>query len=212
MAEYAKFVKLPITITNATGFQADLELPSSTNVPNTGYINFYVGMGEYEAGISTQGAGWRWFVNSVSKGRENNGNFGEYSNGQSVNIRLELLQNSGTDYRIKFYVNNALKHNSMIKYNSSSTFGSGRLMIACNNVNLPEPVATPLPPFTLRHAQVTANNIKYKSGSNSWTMLTSGNCTPQIFHTPSGFATPAPIDYTVSATSFSSGYYYASIK
>lgn len=58
--EYAKVVRIPVA--NAVkGFSTDLKLPSSFSIDAGGFINFYVGFGDYECGISTASgqSGWR---------------------------------------------------------------------------------------------------------------------------------------------------------
>ena len=208
MAEYAKFVRLPARsgVTNATGVSADITLPSSMTVP-AGYINFYVGIGEYECGLSTIGNKWGWFANSVSNGKEA-GVYDLYANGTKHNISLQLMQDSGNIYRLKFYVDGQHKHSSKLSFNSASKFNNARLVIACSQGN----ASSPLPPFNIRQNQVTIQNLQYRTGTGSWTKLTSSNCNPEIWHTPEGVTTPAPVDYTVNANSFSTGVYYASIK
>ncbi len=205
--EYAKFVRLPVTnVTNATGVSADITLPSGITVPS-GYINFYVGLGEYECGLSTIGNKWGWFANSTTNQKEG-GKYDLYDHGETHNISLQLLQDSGSNYKLKFYIDGVHKHSSFITYSSTAKFNNARLVIACAQGT----ASSPLPAFNIRHNQVTIKNMKYRTGTSTWTNVNSNNCNPQIWHTPENVTTPAPVDYTVNKNSFDSGIYYASIK
>lgn len=213
--EYAKYVKLPVT-SSAKGFKTDLLLPSSKTTPSgANFINFYVGLGGYECGISTRGSesGWHWFVNS-NYGDDESGTEGEFSNSESVNISLQILQYSGTIYRMKFYVNGVHKFSGTENLTSSTSYTDGRIIIASLE-NVYSYIPDPLPDFNVRHNQVKTYNTKYKNTAGNWVNVNSGNCTPDIFHNPTGVTTPSPVDYTGNAASFGSasgGIYYASIK
>lgn len=211
--QYAKYVKLQVksSVTNATGISADITLPSSITVPS-GYINFYVGIGNYECGLSTTGNKWGWFANrsSGNTGVKEAGEYNLYENGTTHNITLQLLQESGSTYKLKFYIDGVHMHSSEIDLTSSSKWTNARLIIACSQ----GAYTLPLPAFNIRHNQVVIQNLKYRTGTNTWTKLTSNNCTPEYWANPdpADEETPTPVNYTVDSKSFSSGIYYASMK
>ncbi|MFB5268617.1 hypothetical protein ACE41H_17790 [Paenibacillus enshidis] len=185
--EYAKVVRIPVA--NAVkGFSTDLKLPSSFSIDAGGFINFHVGFGDYECGISTASgqSGWRWFANSGAvSGTDAGGNFGEFKNSDSVNIRLESAVHSGSVYKVKFYVNNVLKHTFSPSYTSSTTFTGGRIVLgaaqATYNVDA---IPNPLPAWKILHAQVMTSNTKYKNTNGTWVTVNSSNSDPKPDHTP----------------------------
>lgn len=215
--EYSKIVRLPVTPA-VNGFSTDLVLPSAFSFGSGGgFINFYVGFGDYECGISTRNgeSSWHWFANSGAvSGTDAGGTYGEFVNGDTVNISLQLLLSSGSNYVVKFYVNGIHRHSFAPTYSSTTTFSNGRVVLACaqGQWDSSASIPNPLPAFTIRHNQVKTFNTKYRNASGTWVNVNSSNCTPGITHSPTGYTTPAPVDYSVSAASFGSGIYYASVK
>ncbi|MCL9662181.1 hypothetical protein L2089_15915 [Paenibacillus hunanensis] len=216
--EYAKIVRIP-TANSCKGFSTDIKLPSSFTFGSSGgFINFYVGFDDYECGISTASgqSGWRWFANSGAvEGTDAGGNFGDYANGQSVNIRLEsILDPAGSgNYKVAFFVNNVRKHVFSPSFVATSNFANGRVVLgAAQQTWNANQVPATMPTWYIAHNQVTTSNTRYKNVNGTWVTLNASNSTPVTAHTPSNRTHPSPVDYTVSNASFSSGYYYASLN
>ncbi|WDM22315.1 hypothetical protein [Paenibacillus polymyxa] len=213
--EYAKVVRIPVK-SSVQGFSTDVTLPSSFSINDGGFINFYVGFGDYECGISTASgqSAWRWFANSGKvSGTDAGGSFGEFSNSQKVNIRLELVLESGKTYKVKFYVNNTHWHTFSPAYTATSSFSDGRVVLGAAQQTYPiNGVPATLPAWKIFHTQVMTSNTKYKTTNGTWVNVNSSNSSPATDHTPKKPNTPNPVDYTVGSNSFGSGIYYASLK
>ncbi len=126
--------------------------------------NFYVGFGDYECGISTASgqSAWRWFANSGKvTGTDAGGSFGEFSNSQKVNIRLELVFESGKTYKVKFYVNNTHWHTFSPAYTATSSFSDGRVVLGAAQQTYPiNGVPATLPAWKIFHTQVKRSVIR----------------------------------------------------
>lgn len=208
--EYAKIAKVTAR-SYSRGFQTTLKLPDTKTVAAGGLINFYVGLDHAECGISCREGGWRWFANSSTEG-QTGGNFGEFSNGQTVNIKLTIddAPENGK-YYMRFYVNNVEKRKFATAYTSTSSYNNARLVIGSVS-NTYNPMPNPLPAWNLWHTQLTASGMMYKTAASVWTNVTSSNVDATKLHWPVGITPPAPVDYIFDTISLNSGTVYASLK
>ncbi|MCD1257929.1 hypothetical protein B5M42_003615 [Paenibacillus athensensis] len=208
--QYAKFAKIQVN-SPGRGMQTSLTLPSSYTIGSSGgYIHFYVGLGDYECGISTDygTSGWRWFASSGAvTGTDAGGTVGEFAQRDTVNIKLTL---DDTDNKAKFYVNGALKHTFSPSYTSSTAFDNCRLILGALTTTF-STVPDPLPAWQVFHDQVTASGLMYKNANRAWLNIKAANATPTVFHTP-GSKTPNPQNYSFDSSQLSSSRVYGSIQ
>ncbi|OBZ16339.1 hypothetical protein A8L34_27050 [Bacillus sp. FJAT-27264] len=209
MAEYAKLVKIKTDNVSDKGFKATLQLPSSKTLPGSyDYINFYVGLGTYECGISCKDQP-DWKENGVLKWRafangESNTSYGpnKYSDGAIVTISLER----NAQNKVEFRVNNSLVK-TFDKALTSYT-NSARLILAAYQATGATP---PLAPWNVKHNQVRAYEMKYKNSSDTWIAFTSGSkVTTEEW--PLGVATPDGKVYTLDKTYIGNSDVYASLN
>lgn len=193
--EYAKFVKVLATGTSNRGFQAKLTLPSSTTMlGGSNYINFYCGVAGWECGISKPAGqtNWHWFVNNANGETNPASQPFNYPNGSQVTIKLYL---DDTTNKARFDVNGVNVFESQNTYSGSN---DARLIFgACQTTYTTLPPT--LPAWQISHTQVKAENMMFKNSSKTWVAVTGTNAAASAFHTPS-MTTPAPVDYTYTAT------------
>lgn len=206
--EYAKLVKIKTNNLNDKGFKAKLTLPSSKTLPREwDYINFYVGIGPYECGMSCRNQAdwkengvlkWRAFANG--EGVVTYGNL--YADGATVTISIER----NAQNKIEFRVNDVV----MKTFNNTvtSVTNSARLIFASYQSTGYTP---PLDPWDVEHYQVRAYEMKYKNSSDTWVAFTDGSkVTTEEW--PLGVATPDGVKYTLDKTWIGNADVYASIK
>lgn len=209
MAEYAKLVKIKTDNVSDKGFKAKLTLPSSKTLPNEwDYINFYVGIGTYECGISCRDQS-PWRENGVLKWRafangEGDTDYGpnKYSDGQTVEISIER----NAQNLVEFKVNNSL----IKRFNNplTSYLNSARLILASYQATSTTP---PLAPWRVKHHQVRAYEMKYKNSSGNWVAFTTGSkVTTEEW--PTGVATPDGMKYTLDKSYIGNAEVYASLN
>jgi hypothetical protein len=213
--EYAKIVRLTKSDYNR-GIQTTLTLPSYVELTNPeNYINFYCGLGNYECGISIRAGepGWHWFVNGPEG--PDGGIFGEFHNGDVINIKLTLDDKTN---QMVFLVNGDEKARSHRTYVNQD---NARVVLAsCTHTynDDTDPVPSYMPPWDVYHYQVVASNLQYKDANENWHYITSlsqlvdTSSTPRIDHWPEGVPCPNPQDYTVDFSQIGSSRVYASIK
>lgn len=209
MAEYAKLVKVKTNNVNDKGFKATLQLPSSKTLPGIyDYINFYVGIGTYECGISCKdNSDWR--ENGVLKWRafmngESSTTYGpnKYSDGGIVTISIERNDQNIVEFRV-----NGVKISNFTKPLTNYE-NSARLILAAYQATGTTP---PLAPWKVKHHQVRAYEMKYKNSSGNWVAFTNGsNVTTEEW--PPGVATPDGMKYTLDKSYIGNAEVYASLN
>lgn len=208
MAEYAKLVKIKTNNVSDKGFKATLQLPSSKTLPGAwDYINFYVGIGTYECGISCRDQP-DWKENGVLKWRafangEGGTTYGlKYSDSGIVTILIERNKEN----IVEFSVNGTVISN--FKKPLTSYENSARLVLAAYQATGTTP---PLAPWKVKHNQVRAYEMKYKNSSNNWVDFTNGsNVTTEEW--PSGVVTPDGMKYTLDKSYIGNSEVYASLN
>lgn len=217
MAEYAKFVRLyaPTSSGAGRGYQARIKLPSSKTLGGDyDYINYYVGMGGYECGISTSrrpefkdpvtGAyKWRWFANNSIGDKKDEGAV-EWSDGSTITIKLTLDDKTN---KATFYINDETTPRYTATQVYTGTLTNCRLVLGAAQAS---GTATPLSAWRVWQNNVTASNLYYKNSGKTWVSVTTGS--PNKFYEPavSSATMPDPDNWTCPS-SFTGGTFSASI-
>lgn len=206
--EYAKLVKIKTVGTSARGFKAKLTLPSSKTLPRQDdYINFYVGLNSYECGVSVKNKAdwiqngvlkWRGFMNGEGATTYN----GSFFDGATCTIALEL----NAQNKVEFRINDVLVRTFTNPV--SSIVNPARLIIASYQSTGYTP---PLEPWDVKHDQVRAFEMKYKTSSGTWVPFTDGT---QVTHDewPVNVSTPDGVKYNYSTATIGNAEVYASLK
>lgn len=192
MGEYAKFFRVQANTKNAKGFSALITLPCSKSFGHEGdFINFYCGLGPFECGISTKrnaafSGKWHWFANALAASGEPVNMLApvQYKDGEEVEICLMIDETA--DNKIKFKVNRRTVHTSKFSYSGQA---NSRLIIACAQAT--SDGDRPLAPWGIFHKEVTAAQIKYKNGFNTWRGITLKNASCDLWRLPGPEDVPA---------------------
>ena len=227
--EYAKVVKIsaPVAIKS---IEADLQLPTSKRSDfKQGFINFYLGLGQAEAGISTEEirSGWHWFANG--EGGEgspsHDPDFTEYKYGQKHHLRLTLVGNY-----LEFYVDGVRKHKYTVTTSTNNLkngrliFGAGRALSNEDANAIKQPGANTsaiLGAFKAFHDQAYFQNIKYTDMSGTvYTVKSEGTTAGKVkienmkwpLVNGSEVPCPAPYKYNLDASKIGNSIIYASLK
>ena len=206
--EYAKLVKIKTDNLTDKGFKAKLTLPSSkTLVREWDYINFYVGIGGYECGISCrnqpdwkQNGVLKWRVFANGEGGTTYGNL--YADGATVTISIEKNAQNKIDFKVNDVVVKAFSTTNPTIENSA------RLIFASSQSTGYTP---PLVAWDVLHDQVRAYEMKYKNSSDTWVAFTTGSKVVAE-EWPLGVATPDGRKYILDKASIGNAEVYASLK
>ncbi|AGL03309.1 hypothetical protein [Desulfoscipio gibsoniae] len=211
--EYAKLVKIKTGNLADKGFQAKITLPSGSpakTLPRIwDYINFYVGIGMYECGLSCRDQN-DWKQNGVLKWRvfangEGSTIYGSlYADGTTVKISIER----DSQDKVVFKVNDSVFRTFANTLPSGSYSNEARLIIASYQDT---GVAIPLATWSVKHNQVFASEMKYKNSANTWVSFTNGsNVTLEEW--PINVPTPDGRRYTLDKSYIGNAQVYASLK
>lgn len=215
MAEYAKFVRLYAPTTNyaGRGFQAKIKLPTSKTLGGEyDYINYYVGIGGYECGVSssrrpefydsaTGKYKWHWFVNTSNNDKKVDDAPMEYKDGDEITLKLHL---DDTSNKAIFLVNDVKKYDG--SQTTTTTLTENRLVFGAYQAS---GTTLPLTAWRIQQGNVTASNIYYKNANKAWVAMSSG--TPSKFYKPDVSSANMPDPDNWTTTSFSGGSYSAYI-
>lgn len=214
MAEYAKFVRLyaPTTNYEGRGFQAKIKLPTTKSLGGSDdYINYYVGIGGYECGVSTARRDkfkdpvtgnyrWHWFVNTSNNDKKVDDAPMEFDDGDTVTLKLYLDDNSN---KAVFLVNDVKKYEGSIVY---TKLNENRLVFGAYQAS---GTTLPLTAWRVFQNNVTASNIYYKNTNKTWVPMTSG--IPSRFYKPDVSSANMPDPDNWTSSSLSGGILTASI-
>lgn len=213
MGEYAKFVRLYAPTSNAAGrgMQARFTLPSTKNLGGEyDYINYYVGIGGYEIGVSTarkpeflRGGSykWHWFVNTSNGDKKDMNQPVQYSDGDSVTVKIFIDQETK---KLKLYLNGSSSPSYTSNNEWYGTMNDCRVVLGAFQSSGDVP---PLASWKVSQSNVTVSNIYYRNASDTWVPITSGS--PTVFHKPAGVSNPGPADWR--ASNLSGGSFTANI-
>lgn len=210
MKEYAKLVKIKTNNVSDKGFKATLQLPSSKTLSGEwDFINFYVGIGTYECGISCRDKSdwrengvlkWRSFANG--EGQKPTYGSDKFSDGSIVTISIERNDKNIVEFKVN---GDTVKkfNNPLINYENSARL----ILAACQATGTTPPLA----PWKIKHNQVRAYDMKYKNSSGNWVAFRNGsNVTTEEW--PIGVATPDNIKYILDKSYIGNAEVYASLN
>lgn len=208
--EYAKVVWHKIDV-NGKGVQARVTLPSAKTIKPNDFINFYLGFGEYEIGLSTRTTKlngddnpnpdnkWRWFVNSTAKMGETD--FTQpwiYSDGETVTIKA-FFNSVG---QVEFHVNGVKVWQGTAK--TTGTVSNCRFVIGCAQQSTGVGY-----PWHLLHNQVVVQNLMYRNANDAWVNVTSANGHTEYTNCPDNATEKQYIHTDINSVG---GALYASLK
>jgi hypothetical protein len=206
--EYAKIVKQEVGV-STRGMQATITLPNTKSFyGGYDFINFYMGIGEFECGISTKSSvedgSWHWFVNS-SSGVWKEGEW-NIKDGDKVNIKLCL---DDITNEVMFLVNGSKVYQDN-RVNGLS-FNNTRMVVG--SAQQSTGITEPLREWKVFHSQLFVENLMYKNTSKQWIPCNHENTNTKVIHNPTNvYPYPTPVDYVVTELKGSPASFYASLK
>lgn len=219
--EYAKVQKISI-LEDVKSVKAKITLPQTRHTSfKNGFVNFYLGLDEMEAGISTVAwkDKWHWFCNHKKDGATNgdDGAFTQYGYGTVRELEIKIV---GTT--LEFYVDGEKERTTKFigdKSNARFIFGAGiDISTTIGGMN-PSNSAEKLGVFPAFHNAATLSNMSYVTTGGVTKNVNKANSNVRI-ESPikwpiiGGVAYPCqkPEYHTVDKSQFSSGIVHASIK
>lgn len=209
--EYAKVVWYRVD-RSGKGLQAQVTLPSAKHFNGSGdFINFYLGFGGWEVGVSTRpskpvgdtnpnpDSKWHWFVNSSSS-------IGEYDFSQpwiypdGSLVRLKAFFNSVG--QMEFHVNGVRVFQSMHK--TTTAQNNVRFVVASAQQSTSSDH-----PWEITHNQVTIGDLMYRDANDNWLRVTSDNGRVEYANCPDS---ANDISYRYTELTYNGSRVYASLK